>query len=250
MARVARTREKKMNNTSEKIKRWGQMHFESDPLYSAYHEHHNNSIWRRLSPCLHHWSPDQCPLGRKCGFPTEEQVKSLYQEGDEVSSVALENYKEIERMLGEIVERMTERKKSEKRVNHKLLALPLERFLVQYKITLKRELCKNKYCSSKVEEEEEKCDKAHSMRELFVQFDQTFLKEFYSHHFLTEVRPVLPKKSDIKIEFSCHKCKSVYWQHSALVLLESLDGKLIEPRISRTCLYCSAVTHFLVYFKD
>ena len=162
----------------------------------------------------------------------------------------MEKYRELERDLARIKKAAAEEADRVRgnRMNEKLMKLPLERFLLQYKIVLKRELCINRYCHTTAREE---CDKAHSLRELFTQFDQSHLKEFYSYHF-SQVRPFLPKTSKYttKIEFSCHRCKSTHFKDPALLLLKSIQGDLIEPRVARTCLYCDVETHFLVYFRD
>lgn len=220
------------------------MHFDQDPFYLSFHEDCEISPWRRLSPCLH---PHQSHV---CNFPTENDICEKYNQDDDTSHMALKHYKELEEML------MTKQPTVEQeRKNEKLLNLPIERYLTQYKIQLKRELCKNKNCQHySLPGDKEKCDKAHSIKELFTQFDQPFLKEFYSYHFTVhgggEVKPVLPKKRGHILELSCHKCNSQYFQHSALLILNTIDGKLLEPRISRNCLMCGSSTHFLVYFFD
>ena len=226
----------------EKIKRWEKMFSESDPLYQAYHNDPNTSIWRRISPCLHHWSV-KCPLGQKCGFPKEGQITGPHQE-KECVNLALTSYRELERMVDASVHRMIE-KRTQRESNEKLLALPIERFLLQYRLKLKRELCRNPNCKR----EDDGCDRAHSVWELFRQFDQPFLREYYSHHF-SPVRPVLENKSSHKLELVCLSkfCRSQKFQRTAVLILTSNTGELVNPRISLICSCCGGLTHFLVYY--
>lgn len=215
-------------------------HLDQDSLYLSFHKDCEISPWRRLSPCLH------ILCHSKCNFPTEKDISERYNQDDDTSKMAFKHYKELEGML--LTKKLSHVVDSQRK-NEKLLNLPIERYLKQYQIQLKRELCKTKNC---LVVNGDKCDKAHSIRELFSQFDEPFLKEFYSHHFLCggTAKPVLPKGFGHTLELCCHWCKSKYFQHSAILHLNSIDSKLIEPRISRTCLMCGSSTHFLVYFFD
>lgn len=230
---------------------WHKFYQETDHFYLSYHRNANDSIWRRISPCLHCWS-GKCPLGEQCGFPSEQEVANLYKEERMVLD-AMKNYKELQRLIEnekEAIRLIEKRKRKELkgmiRKNQKLLSLPLERFLLQYKITLKRELCQMKHCLEK-----STCPRAHSVWDLFKQFDQTFLLEYYSNHFNKSFRAILPKKTkpSQRLELVCleARCRSRIFHHSALLILHAITGELLEPRVSLTCLCCGNVTHFLVY---
>lgn len=230
---------------------WNSFFREKDHFYLAYHKDSSESIWRRISPCLHCWS-GKCPLGKQCGFPTENDVASLYQE-EKIFDDALGNYKELQRLIENEKEllRLVEKRKRKAwrkmiRNNQKLLSLPLERYLLQYRLALKKEMCRNKVCL-----DTSSCERAHSIWDLFRQFDQPFLLDYYSHHFNKVFRPILPKKSSHKIELICLevRCRSKSFHRSVRVILHTSTGELLEPRISLTCLCCGNVTHFLVYLS-
>ena len=186
-----------------------------------------NSTWREACPCLYRLERKRgCPMGKNCEFSP--------------SSVVYAEFIEISDCL-------------QRWHNSRPLQIPppptraiiptLSYYLGIHGITLKREKCNNPRCMN-----DSDCEKAHSITELFVQFNHSVLLNYF-RELLGEksLQSVLSPGQFFYTALYCYHCNYPLDCREPWVQTHSLKGELLRPSVQFQCHACDGINSFAIY---